>query len=199
MMENIEHNITTNYFGGIIMKKTIVLGIAVLASLSLAACESSSAAEAETPSQSTEAHTSNDNQKVTSKKESKTNDNTHPLDYLSPEKLASYNKGLADSLIEDQKFAKGGNNNYSWSTYIDSVSYSSRGLIANVNPNFVNLNNTDKTKIGKSLQGLAGAQIVMMNIELAPDAPSVYTNIHYNGHRIGHSKILNPSSFKWSK
>lgn len=198
-MENIEHNITTNYFGGIIMKKTIVLGIAVLASLSLAACESSSAAEAETPSQSTEAHTSNDNQKVASKKESKTSDNTHPLDYLSSEKLASYNKGLADSLIEDQKFAKGGNKNYSWSTYIDSVSYSSRGLIANVNPNFVNLNNTDKTKIGKSLQGLAGAQIVMMNIELAPDAPSVYTNIHYNGRRIGHSKILNPSSFKWSK
>jgi len=180
------------------MKRGLTIGTAVLVTLTLAACGNSASSKAESSSSASASRASESSRIVASKKESESDKKAHPLDHLSTRKLAEYNKGLAASLIEDQGFANNGKNEYAWSTYVDSVSYSSRGLIGNVNSDFIELDDSGKTKVGQGLQGLAGSQIVIMDIDLAADAPAIYTNIHYNGDRIGHSKSWHPSEFTWS-
>lgn len=120
------------------------------------------------------------------------------LQSLSKSELKAYNSGLIDSLGEDQNYSKNGKSSYDWSTYVDTMVYDNRGLVIKVTPDFLTLNDKDKTFVAKHAQGLANAQVVILGKEVDKDT-SPHTSFYLGTKRLGHSKAWNTSEFKWSK
>ncbi|WP_258115611.1 hypothetical protein [Levilactobacillus yiduensis] len=116
----------------------------------------------------------------------------------SAKELKSYNSGLIDSLNEDQGYANNGKKEYNASLYIDTLGYSSRGLIVKVTSEFASLDKDSKTVVGQYAQKLANAQVVLQGDNVSEESTPT-TQIYYGAKKIGHSKLTNGTEFKWEK
>lgn len=164
------------------------------------------------PAESTETTASSKTEQVSSKASSSTKSSSSSkksssedkdantiLTDMSKSQLKKFNASLLNSLNEDQKFANNGKHGYEYATYIDTLAYSSRGLVVKVNSDFMSLNDAQKTTVGTGAQKLAAAQLVIMGKDISTDSSPIQTNVHYGADRIGHSKYTNGSEFKWTK
>lgn len=131
-------------------------------------------------------------------KSSKSTTENDILASYSAKELKSYNSGLIDSLDEDQGYANDGKDKYSASLYIDTLSYSNRGLVVKVTSEFSGLDKDSKTAVGQYAQKLANTQVVLQGGEVKEESTPT-TQIYYGSKKIGHSKLTDGTEFKWEK
>lgn len=119
-----------------------------------------------------------------------------PYANLSASKRQELNQSLDDELIQDQQEANKGTQAYTWSLVVGGIVYDKqRGFIIEVNDQFNQLNKKTKTFVGNQAQSFIQAQLLMIGGEVQPDDPAPYVNFHYNGDRIGHSRMWDPGKF----
>lgn len=166
------------------MKKVATLGVTLLAAFTLTACGSSGSSKSSASSEKA----TNSSKKVTNVK-----DNLG----LSPKQVKEYNASLADGLSEDQGYARKGDDGYKPSLFIDSISYdSSRGLHVKIQPQFLELSNSDKDEVASYSQGMASTQLIIIGVDDKTDQ-KVPTNFYDGASRIGGSKFTSATSYKW--
>lgn len=133
-----------------------------------------------------------------SKKSSKSTTENDILAGYSAKELKAYNSGLIDSLGEDQGYANDGKDKYNASLYVDTLSYSNRGLVVKVTSEFAGLDKDSKTSVGQYAQKLANAQVVIQGGDVTEESTPT-TQIYYGSKKIGHSKLSNGNEFKWER
>lgn len=161
--------------------------------------EVSSTSSSKTSSSTVSKSSSSEYENSSTNKVSSSNQGTDPAD-LSNRKLKEYNATMLSGLSEDQEDARNGKDAYTWSLYVDGIMYEKgQGFIVKITPEFLQLSNSDKSKVGNSVQNFSKAQLLMIGEDVEPGDPSSYLNFHYGTKRIGHSKAWDPSEFKWNK
>lgn len=111
--------------------------------------------------------------------------------------VSKYNQSLLDGLNEDQKYADSGDKGYSYSKYIDTLSYdSNRGLKISVTSDFLNLSSSDKTTVAGKAVGLAEAQLTTMGKNNKGDK-TIHSNVYQGETKLGSAKLSNSRDFKW--
>lgn len=132
---------------------------------------------------------------------------------LTSQQLSDVNDYIIASLEEDQGFALGkldenGNptengtpdEDYSYSLFINSLSFEENGvLVAQVNPDFMNLSEDMRTEIGNILQGKAQTAL-LLKADIDPmEIGSTFLSFRNGAKILGHSKMTNASEFTWNE
>lgn len=116
---------------------------------------------------------------------------------LDSKMVTKFNASLEDGLAEDQGYAQRGKTAYRPALFIDSISYdSNRGLHVKVQPQFLQLADTDKDKVASYSQGMASTQLIIIGVEDQTDQ-TIRTNFYDGGDRIGGSKVTRTSAYAW--
>lgn len=144
--------------------------------------------------------------------ESNSEENTENKYNLSEEQLKEVNAYLSQSLEEDHNFALGkldenGNPtengtpdpDMQYSLNITDLSFDNDGvLVAQVDPNFMELPENERHEIASQLQG-KGELALMMKANIQPEDHHVFLSVRFNSDILGHSNMSNPSEIEWNK
>ena len=112
-------------------------------------------------------------------------------------------KNLASNLEQDKKSADSGDQNASYSKYIDKVTYNTdKQAQVYVNEDFLNLSDDARNQVVDGVNKLINLSIGMSNVELSPEEGRAGNYLaFYTGTNtaIGHSTLSDHKTIKWYK
>ncbi|QLL75792.1 hypothetical protein [Limosilactobacillus reuteri] len=128
------------------------------------------------------------------------------IEYQSPtiaqaaKKSSKINKELKQYLKENQGYEKQGNNEFANYNTIDSIVYKKNNLYVNVNGDFLNLSNAQRTTLLNKVQGTANTVLLDHDkIDTSDYKKGSMLTIQLGKNAIGHSKLSNYKTYKFYK
>lgn len=162
------------------MKKLSLIGVTLLAALTITACSSNKGSES-TPSSSS----------VEQSSSSETSSTTETVKY----DVGEMNVKVTDSFNESVEFNQQGADGYEWTAYIYEIKLKENGAIdATVNETFGALSDSEKTEVLNSVSRSVNAVVF---IETGEDKSYFITAHDQSGNKVAQSKMTNPLKYNF--
>lgn len=163
------------------MKKLSLIGVTLLAALTITACSSNKVSES-TPSSTSSVEQSSS---------SETSSTTETVKY----DVGEMNVKVTDSFNESVEFNQQGEDGYEWTAYIYEIKLKENGAIdATVNEAFGTLSDSEKTEVLNSVSRSVNAVVF---IETGEDKSYLITAHDQSGNKVAQSKMTNPLKYNF--